>query len=288
MGKKRASSPYNALRIVEFRIKGGFTLKLRASPPKGVYNVKSRLITVILLALVILTLAAFAPFLQSQRFAYVITRKLLVQEGGATFNSGVVFNDAVTLTGNTTQTGDVALTGDLTLNGNFAGRSLFLQYQDVAAAPSIYAAAEVVSTTNSITTSILGIDTPRNAVVVLESDLQRAAGNITLAGIDARGNAATEILAMTAITDAETLTGNVPWVSITSFTIPAQTNSFTLTVTGGQKFGLPLVPQAAGDLYHLTVAATPQAAPTVNATYGTFDPVATPAAGVDYDVWLKQ
>lgn len=169
-----------------------------------------------------------------------------------------------------------------------ANQSLLLRYQDVAAAPNIRAAAAVVSQTTSITTSLLGIEYPRNVVITLASDTQRTAGDITVAGTDARGNSTTEILAMTATTTTQTLTGNVPWKSVSSFTIPSQTIAITFTATGGQKFGLPLLPSAAGDLYHLTVNATPQTAPTVSTTYGTFDPVSTPAANVDYNVWVKQ
>lgn len=239
----------------------------------------------LLLLLFALLLVGFAPAEQGiQRFKEIVVQVLTV-----TGNAELRGNLAVT--GNTTVTGDLTVddvtADDLTVT-HLTGRSLFLQYQDVAQAPSIYAAASVVSTTNSITTSILGIDTPRNLVISLSSDAQRAAGNITVTGVDARGAAATEVLAMTAITDAQTLTGVVPWVSVSGFSLPAQTVAITFSVAGGQKFGLPILPEAAGDLYHLTVAATPQAAPTVNATYGTFDPVATPAAGVDYDVWLKQ
>jgi hypothetical protein len=114
------------------------------------------------------------------------------------------------------------------------------------------------------------------------------AGNITVAGIDARGNSASELVAVSAVSGTQTLSGVVPWQSITSFTLPTRTEAITITVTGGQKFGLPIIPEAAGDVYHVTVNATPQAAPTVNATYGTFDPVSTPAANVDYNVWMKQ
>ena len=235
----------------------------------------SRVWFVALAVILALALAGFAPVEQGiQRFKEVLTQVLTVT-GNAE------------LRGDLTVAGDTALTGDLTVT-HLAGRSLFLQYQDVAQAPSIYAAASVASTTTSITTSLLGIDTPRNIVISLSSDLQRAAGNITVAGVDARGAAATEVLAMTAITDAQTLTGVVPWVSVSSLTLPAQTVAITISAAGGQKFGLPILPEAAGDLYHLTVAATPQTAATVSATYGTFDPVATPAAGVDYDVWIKQ
>jgi hypothetical protein len=114
------------------------------------------------------------------------------------------------------------------------------------------------------------------------------AGNITVAGIDARGTSTTELVAVGAVSGTQTLAGVVPWASITSLALPARTEAVTLTVVGGQLFGLPLIPNAAGDLYHLTVNETPQAAPTVNTTYGTFNPVSTPAADVDYNMWVKQ
>lgn len=183
------------------------------------------------------------------------------------------------------------LSGTLDIDGglSIANRSLFLRYQDVAAAPSIRAAATVIATVTAVDTAILGIETPRNAVITYVSSVSTTAtaGNITVAGIDARGNSTTEQIAVAAQAGSQTLTGVVPWVSITSLTLPTRTEVVTVTVTGGQLFGLPLVPNAASDVYHLTVALTP-VVPTVNTTYGTFNPVATPAANVDYNVWVKQ
>lgn len=169
-----------------------------------------------------------------------------------------------------------------------ANQSLVLRYQDVAAAPSIRAQATVLATVSALTTNILGIETPRNLNLTYTTATTATAGNITVAGVDARGNSTTELIAVSAVSGTQTLAGVVPWVSITSITLPTRTENVTLTVAGGQKFGLPLLPSAAGDLYHLTVNATPQTAPTVNTTYGTFDPVSTPAANVDYNVWIKQ
>lgn len=224
---------------------------------------------------------------RSQRFQHILANQLTVLND-TEFRGDVTQTGDQTLTGDVTLTGDLDLTGDVTLTGNIANRSLFLRYQDVTAAPSVYAETAVVSTTTSITTSILGIETPRNIVLTWVTVTTATAGNVTVVGIDARGPSTTELVAVSATSGTQTLTGVVPWQSITSFTLPTRTEALTLTVTGGQKFGLPLVPQAADDLYHLTVNATPQAAPTVNATYGTFDPVSTPAANVDYNVWLKQ
>ena len=183
---------------------------------------------------------------------------------------------------------DLVINDDLTVDGNITERSLYLRYQDVAAAPSIRAQATVVATVQALTTNILGIDTPRNLQLTYTTATTATAGNITVAGIDARGLAATELIAVSAVSGTQTLTGVVPWQSITSITLPARSENVTLTAAGGQRFGLPIVPKAVGDVYHVTVNKTPQAAPTVNATYGTFDPVSTPAADVDYNVWMKQ
>ncbi|GIK42442.1 MAG: hypothetical protein BroJett011_62750 [Chloroflexota bacterium] len=235
----------------------------------------------LLAALAIIALAGFGPLMQgTQRFREIITQNLTVQNG-ATFQGAATFSGAATHTGATTL-------DDVTLTGNIANRALYLRYQDVAAAPSIYAEAEVVSTTTSITTSILGIGTPRNVVLTYVTVTTATAGSVTVTGTDARGNSATELIAVAAVSGTQTLTGVVPWQSITSLAMPTRTEAVTLTIIGGQKFGLPIIPIAAGDVYHLTVNATPQAAPTVNATYGTFDPVSTPAADVDYNVWMKQ
>jgi hypothetical protein len=231
--------------------------------------------------LLILLMAAFAPPAQgTQRFNRILSDSLVV------FNVATL-ND-VTAAGDVTIAGELAVTGDIDLTGNVANRSLFLRYQDVAAAPSIYAEAAVVSATTTITTSILGIETPRNAIVTWQTVTTATAGNITVTGVDARGNSTTELVAVGAVSGTQTLTGVAPWASITSLALPTRTEAVTLTVVGGQLFGLPLIPNAAGDLYHLTVNETPQAAPTVNTTYGTFNPVSTPAADVDYNVWVKQ
>ena len=184
--------------------------------------------------------------------------------------------------------GNVDITGDVTLTGNLTGRALHVRYQDVAAAPAVRAQATVVATMQAVSSNILGIETPRNLKITYTTATTATAGSITVAGVDARGVSTTELIAVAAVSGTQTLTGAVPWVSVTSLTLPERSENVTLTVVGGQKFGLPIVLQASSELYHLTVNATPQAGPTVDATYGTFDPVSTPAANVDYNVWVTQ
>ena len=58
--------------------------------------------------------AAFGPVLQSQQFNYIISKKLLILEGGAEFRSDVTLDSTADLTvgGDATVAGDVTLTGD--------------------------------------------------------------------------------------------------------------------------------------------------------------------------------
>lgn len=231
---------------------------------------------------------AFAPSPQGiQRFKTIYTDYIINAKTITTSDANVT--DDLAVTDDASVGGDLAVTGDVTLSGEFdiSNRANFWRYQDVAAAPSVRAAAGVVSATTSITTSWLGIAVPRNLVVTWQTVTTATAGNITVAGVDARGVSTSELIAVGAVSGTQTLTGAMPWASVTSFTLPTRTEAVTLTVAGGQKFGMPLIPDAAADVYHLTVNLTPQAAPTVNTTYGTFDPVSTPAANVDYDVWVK-
>lgn len=229
---------------------------------------------VFILAFLLIFLLAFAPPFQGvQRFQTVITQRLTVT------NSATIQDATLT---------DAILTDATITGGSFVGRSVFLRYQDVAAAPAIRAEATTVATVVALSSEILGIETPRNVVLTYVTATTATVGSVTVVGIDARGLAASELIAVAAISGSQTLTGVVPWQSITSFTLPTRTEDVTLTVAGGQLFGLPIVPAAAADLYHLTVNETPQAAPTVDTTYGTFNPVSTPAADVDYNVWMKQ
>lgn len=231
---------------------------------------RSKILALSLILVLVSVIVGFSPDLQGiQRFRQVITQSLQVNQDAEV-------------------RGDLVVTGDVTINGNIPNRSMMVRYQDVAAAPSIVGEATVVATVQAFPGTILGVDTPRNLSLTYVTATTATVGNITVVGVDARGLAATELIAVAAISGSQTLTGNVPWVSITSITLPERSEDVTLTVVGGKKFGLPIVPDAAGDVYHVTVNKTPQAAPTVNATYGTFDPVSTPAADVDYSVWMKE
>jgi len=215
----------------------------------------------------------FVPVLQGiQRFVEIRTDT--IKNAKTITTEDMVIND------------DLTLGGDLTGVDHFVGRSTFIRVQDADAAPSIRAAATVVATVSAVSSEILGIEYPRNLSITYLTATTATVGSITVVGVDARGLAATELIAVAAISGSQTLVGVVPWQSVTSLTLPTRAEDVTLTVAGGQLFGLPYVPVAAADVYHLTVNKTP-AVPTVNATYGTFNPVSTPAANVDYNVWMK-
>jgi hypothetical protein len=224
---------------------------------------KATKLNLAMLALFLVLLSAFS-YQGIQRITTLYVQNLRV-------TTGAEFQGSSTFTGATT----------------FVGRSTFIRIQDADAAPSIRAAATVIATVSAVSSNILGIEYPRNLSITYATVTTATAGNITVVGVDARGLAATELIAVTAISGTQTVTGVVPWKSVTSLTLPTRAEDVTLTVAGGQLFGLPYVPAAAGDVYHLTVNKTP-AVPTVDTTYGTFNPVSTPAANVDYNVLMKQ
>lgn len=241
------------------------------------------LVTLVLALLTGLALPAMAETGISKQSAEWLVAKLLTVQGNTDLKGDL------TVGGDTAMTGDVSA-NDLTLSGNITSRALVLRLQDVAddTATNVLAATAVATTTHSITTAITNPDYPRNVVVTLSSTAQRTAGNITLTGVDARGTATTELLAMTAITVSQTLTGNVPWASITSVAIPTQTRAFTISVGLGEKFGLPLIPVASGDVFKVTKTNVHTTAFTVNTTYGTVGMTADVSANDDFGIWVKQ
>ena len=241
------------------------SIKLRTRPTR---------LKLLLLVLSMVILTGFA-YQGIQRIATLYVQTLRVTNSGE-------------FQGTNTFTGPSTFTGAVTANSvTLVGRSTFIRIQDADAAPSVRAAATVIATVSAVSSEILGIEYPRNLSITYLTATTATVGNITVVGIDARGLAATELIAVAAISGSQTLVGAAPWKSVTSLTLPTRAEDVTLTVAGGQLFGLPYVPASAADVYHVTVNKTP-AVPTVDTTYGTFNPVSTPAANVDYNVWMKQ
>lgn len=182
----------------------------------------------------------------------------------------------------------------LTVDGFITDRPVTLRLQDVKDdAGGNVVDTEVTTGSTTITTSITNPDYPRNVAVVLTQSTTystevRTAGNVVISGVDARGNPRVEVLAMTAVSTAETLTGSVPWATISQFEIPVQTFPITVTVSLGKKFGLPkskLV--ATSDVYFFTINNAYTSTVTVDTANATFAPGSV-TANDDFTVWLKQ
>lgn len=247
-----------------------------------------RELAVVALLLMVIVILSAAPILAQsglsrQRLEWAIAKRLLVS-GISTFQGAATFDSSATIAGATT-------VDDVTIGGNIASRALYTRLQDVKddASNNVLAATAVATTTTSITsTSLTQPDYPRNIRITLTSAAQRAAGNITVSGTDAQGNSTSETLAMTAITATEALTGSVPWAVVDTIALPTQTGSITVTIGLGEKFGLPLIPQASADVFFFTKANAYTSSYTVNTTYGTVLPTADVAANDDYTIGVKQ
>lgn len=259
------------------------------------------------------------------RFDWVITKRLTVQYGGADFysdidmnglvlqdigdtgtdfntNGGLTlaedleavdgsFSDDLTVTDDATITDDAAVGGDLTVSGNITNRALAIRYQDVANddADNVYSAAAVISTTTVVSTSITNPDYPRNVVLSYQTTTTATALSLTVAGVNARGSSTSEVIAVGAVSGTQTLTGNMPWASITSFTWSVtRTEAVTFSVGLGEKLGLPVIPVAAGDVFFVTENNAYITAYTVNTTYGTVLPTADIVANDDFTIWVRQ
>lgn len=271
-------------------------------------------------ALVVVALALMGAALGRDRFDWVITKRLTVRAGGADFLSAVDMNaqvvenigatgtdfdenggltlaeDLDAVDGNFSDdlvvSDDALVGGDLTVSGNMINRALAIRYQDVLNddTDNVYSAAAVAGATTVVSTSITGPDYPRNIVLTYQTATTATALSVTVAGVDARGGSTSEAIAVAAAgAGTQTLTGNVPWASITSFTWSVtRSESVTFSVGLGEKLGLPLVPVAAGDVFFVAENNAAITAYTVNTTYGTVLPTADIVANDDFTIWVKQ
>ena len=188
-----------------------------------------------------------------------------------------------------------AIAKQLSVEGYITDRPIALRLQDVKddTGGNVLAETSVSTGTTTITSSITNPDFPRNLQITLAQDTNiwtavRTAGNVLITGVDARGNAKVEVLAMTAISSTEALTGSVPFATITNFQIPAQSFQISMTVSLGKKFGLPksrLV--ATSDVYFFTVNNTYSSNVTVDRTNATVAPSSV-SANDDLTIWFKQ
>lgn len=181
----------------------------------------------------------------------------------------------------------------LTVDGYIVERPVMLRFQDVKddTGGNVLAETAITTGTTSITSSITNPDYPRNLQITLaqvSTSALRTAGNVVITGVDARGFPRLELLAVTAISATEYMTGSVPFATITSFQIPAQGHAISVTVSLGKKFALPKTKLVAtSDVYFFTANNTYSANVTVDADNATFAP-ASVSADDDYTVWFKQ
>lgn len=231
-------------------------------------------------AFLLVLLPAFGVSAGKERLDWAIIEKLTVLRG--TFLQGDLDLGA----NNITSVDDIdaeTVTADY-----LPGRSVMLRYQDVKddTGGNVLTATSVATTTTVITTGLTSPDYPRNIVITLDSDAQRAAGDIVVSGVDARGEYTAEILRADAITDTQTLTGVVPWATLDMLDLPTQTGAITVTVSLGKKFGLGKLPDASADVFAFTKNHT-HITGTVNTTYGTVEP-ASVSANDDLTIWYKE
>lgn len=191
---------------------------------------------------------------------------------------------------------DWVIAKQLTVNGYITDRATALRLQDVKVrgGGNVRAETEATTGTTTITSTFTNPDYPRNIEITIAQKTGtytgiRTAGNIYIYGIDARGIAHVDTVAMTAISASQTLTGVVPFATLTQVVIPAQTFPVSVTLSLGKKFGLtkaPLVSTA--DVYFFTTNNTYTSSFTVDKTNGTVQPTTDPTANDDYTIWFKQ
>lgn len=191
---------------------------------------------------------------------------------------------------------DWVIAKQLTVNGYITDRATALRLQDVKVrgGGNVRAETEATTGTTTITSTFTNPDYPRNIEITIAQKTGtytgiRTAGNIYIYGIDARGISHVDTVAMTAISASQTLTGVVPFATLTQVVIPAQTFPVSVTLSLGKKFGLtkaPLVSTA--DVFFFTTNNTQSTSFTVDRANGTVQPTTDPTANDDYTIWFKQ
>ncbi|NVM21302.1 MAG: right-handed parallel beta-helix repeat-containing protein [Desulfobacterales bacterium] len=163
-------------------------------------------------------------------------------------------------------------------------------FQDCLAASANYVHAAIAGTgaEQEITTAITNSDVPRN-ISITTTNVSTPSGDVTITGIDAKGNSTTENITIVAGGNAY---GNKAFSTVSKITIPAGvTSDDTIAVGMSDKLGLSNVIYATGDVYKVKKnnADYPAASYMVNATYDTVD-VSTGGAitgGDDFTVYYR-
>lgn len=191
---------------------------------------------------------------------------------------------------------DWVIAKQLTVNGYITDRATALRLQDVKVrgGGNVRAETAVTTGTTTITSTFTNPDYPRNIEITVAQITGtytnvRTAGNIYIYGIDARGISHVDTVAMTAISASQTLTGVVPFATLTQVVIPAQSFAISITVSLGKKFGLTKAPLVStSDVFFFTTNNTQSTSFSVDRVNGTVEPTTAPTANDDYTVWFKQ
>jgi len=183
---------------------------------------------------------------------------------------------------------DWIVTKKLTVTHEIVGRSEQIRFQDAAATSTtnVISTSFVAGETSITGSSLTQLDYPRNLVLAVTATTTPTAGTITLIGVGANGESTSEGLTLGAISGTQTITGSMPWASLSSIAIPEQTITLTVKAGGGIKFGLPFKPRSDA-VYKVTLNNTAITTYTLDTTYGTVAPGAV-SANDDLTVWVKQ
>jgi len=161
-------------------------------------------------------------------------------------------------------------------------------FQDVRAASLDYIHLAIAGTGSEqeITSGIVNPDVPRNASITATS-FDTPSGNVKLDGINAKGEVATESIA---IISGETAYGNVAWSTLSKITLPAGvSDQDTVKVGISDKLGLNLSIMNISNVIKKKVNNIDKSSEItgkVDVTYNTLDcgPIETHA---DITVWTK-
>jgi len=143
-------------------------------------------------------------------------------------------------------------------------------FQDLQAASTTYVHTAITGTgaEQEVTTGITSPDVPRNASITTTNNASPS-GDVTIEGIDAKGNSITENITIVA---GGTAYGDKAFAKVTKIIIPAGVSaSDTVSVGISDKLGLSNVIYATGDVYKVKRNNADDTIGTVDVTNGTVD-----------------
>ena len=162
-------------------------------------------------------------------------------------------------------------------------------FQDVRIASIDYIHAGIAGNgaIQIITTEIKNPDVARNASITV-TNIDTPSGDITIAGINAKGVAATEAIT---IIPGNTAYGNVAWATITSITLPAGVSALdTVKVGISDKLGLSVTIVSESNIIKKKVGnddKSSEISGNVDLTYDTID-CAVISGQDDINIWTKE